>query len=429
MARKPTLLAVGDAPQFTTGFATVNRNVLKLFHEMGFDIHLMALNWDGHCPKHEDFPYRLYNPAPKPLTSTSGQAPDLYGHMFFPALLETINPDLVFILNDISSLAIRYRRAPALKRRKVISMAAFETEICPRWWFGGAQLADRMIVFSEWQKQVLLNNYVDLERIAVIPHGYEEQTYYPLWNTLEERANLRKGLGVPEETFLLFRCDRNEFRKQWPILFEAFGRFLAAYPDALAHVYAHTSFDDHFGWNLDDMLDVYARDYPEGRIILTEGYESPWGGTNLANMNLLYNVADAYITTTGGEAWGLTMHESQACGVPVIAPRNTACTEVVQSGWLINQTNRISVVQSIEYNPPTPGATAQMIADVYNMCQAEGRPAWWEARMKGLDWAAEMTWENVLRPLPDLVDGLMAEEKVIRVDEEDEGTTVRILHD
>lgn len=404
-AGKPILLAVADAPHFTTGFAQVSKNVLKVL-QPDWDIHLLAINWEGNCPDHEEYPYRYYNPCPKPMGADGG---DLMGYRLLPLLIKQLEPDLVLLINELSVLANRFKAVPHLETCRTLSFVSFESERFPRWYLYGAHQADKVVVFTNWAKRVLVEHETDPDKIVVIPHGHDPEKYHPLWNTLEERSALRAKIGMPDE-FIAFRCDRNEYRKQWPLNIEAFSQFLKITGARDARFYAHTSYDDFEGWGFEDMIDVWGRDLPEDAIIMTDGYNSAWFGTSQTNLNELYNMADLYFSTTGGEAWGLTLHESQAAGCPVLAPANTAIPEVVHGGWLVRETHRANLIRSIEYRPPDVEPTAKLLADIYEDCQND-RLGWWKAREKALKWAENMSWEKVLQPLPEVVDSLMQKKK------------------
>ena len=404
--KKPVLIACGDAPNMHTGFANVMRNVLDLFIDE-FDIHVLALNWDGNCPDHDRYPYRYWNPAPKPMAGEDGQI-DLWGHVLLPKMVKAIRPDLILFVNDLAGYSARWQRSPQFKNFPTIGFVAFESELFPRWWASGPMRADATVVFSDWGKRILCErNPVPPEKVHVIPHGYEPTRFHTTWKTLEERNALRAKIGMPEDAFIAFRCDRNEYRKQWPLSFQAFKQFLDISGAQDAYLYAHTSYDDYFGWNFEDMLDVYARDYPEGRIIMTSGYNTAWKATSQTNLNMLYNLADIYFSTTGGEAYGLPMHEAQAAGCPVLAPANTAVAEVVHGGWLIRGLHRINLIASIEYLPPNVDETAQWLNLIYQDVK-NGRTRWWEKRQKGIEWATQRTWSEVLKPLPALVEQVMS---------------------
>lgn len=408
----PKLLAIADSPAMTTGFGTVARNVLKVFHDMGYEIHLLARNWDGHCPDHDLFPYRFYTPTPRALGARLGYQPDLYGYAVAGQLLPIIQPDLVFILASISDVTGFYVQNPSLKSYKTMAFATFESEAFPRWWLGSASYLDQLVVFSEWQARTLRQHpVVEDDRLAVIPHGHEPAHIKPLWTTLDERDNLRRSVGLPPTECLFFRCDRNEFRKQHGVLLKAYNDFQIWHPGNNAHLYLHMSYDDVSGWDMDDAIDVWCRDVRNGDgIIVTKDYDNPWAGATRTDLNLLYNIADYYVSTTGGEAWGLCLHESQAAGIPVIAPDNSACTEVVNGGYLVENTFTVDNLNCVEYRPPTPEAFAESMSFAYEDAIGD-RVSWWEDRQAAMEWAEKMTWENVLRPLPNLIDQVMAREK------------------
>lgn len=415
MQSKPKLLAVADSPEMTTGFGTVARNVLKTFHDMGFEIHLVARNWNGHCPDHDVFPYKFYTPTPRQLGATLGRSPDIYGYEATGQLLSVIKPDLVFILASLPDLTAHYVQNPQLKTYRTLGFSTFESATMPRWWLGGLQFVDQVVVFSEWQKRVLLTHpaeVVDPERLAVIPHGHEDRHIKPLWNTLDERDKLRESVGMPPNDCLFFRCDRNDYRKQHPTLIKAYNKFVLDNPDNNASLYFHMSYDDHAGWDMDDALDAWGKDIRDGNgVLMTKDYDTPWQGSSRTNLNLLYNIADYYVSTTGGEAWGLCLHESQAAGVPVIGPANSACTEVIHGGYKVHQLTTVDGMNCIEYKPPAVDAFADTMSRAYKDIVNNNRTEWWKNREVGLKWAASMAWENVLRPLPNLIDKVMARPK------------------
>jgi glycosyltransferase involved in cell wall biosynthesis len=49
----------------------------------------------------------------------------------------------------------------------------------------------------------------------------------------------------------------------------------------------------------------------------------------------LYNAADVYVTTTGGEGFGLTLAESMACETPVVSTAWAAEVEVIGPGGVL----------------------------------------------------------------------------------------------
>jgi glycosyltransferase involved in cell wall biosynthesis len=58
-------------------------------------------------------------------------------------------------------------------------------------------------------------------------------------------------------------------------------------------------------------------------------------GLPVEGLNALYNAGDVYMSTSGGEGFGLTLAESLAAGVPVVATGWAAEVEVVGDGGIL----------------------------------------------------------------------------------------------
>lgn len=60
-------------------------------------------------------------------------------------------------------------------------------------------------------------------------------------------------------------------------------------------------------------------------------------------MMYYYRGTDVYIHTSVTEAFGLTVAEAMACGIPVIAYRRSAVPEVVgDAGYLVNNVEELA---------------------------------------------------------------------------------------
>jgi glycosyltransferase involved in cell wall biosynthesis len=120
-------------------------------------------------------------------------------------------------------------------------------------------------------------------------------------------------------------------RKNYDALLRAFAGIAQADPDV--DLVLHCEPLDPEGGDLNQEIIRL----PEGirdRITFTNMHDT-FKGLPEPELCALYNAADLYMSTTGGEGFGLTLAESLACGVPVVATGWAAEVEVIGPGGVL----------------------------------------------------------------------------------------------
>jgi glycosyltransferase involved in cell wall biosynthesis len=164
--------------------------------------------------------------------------------------------------------------------------------------------------------KLALGDKVKDKVIEYVPHGLNEDIFYPLDKNDENLKKLRNNVyGKDEVDFTLFFNSRNIRRKQIPDTLVAFKLFLDKLPKEKAdkcRFILHTEAVSDHGTDL-----VAVRNYLFGRdsknIIFSTSKISP------QELNLIYNLADAQILLTSNEGWGLSLTEALLTGTPIIA--------------------------------------------------------------------------------------------------------------
>jgi glycosyltransferase involved in cell wall biosynthesis len=110
---------------------------------------------------------------------------------------------------------------------------------------------------------------------------------------------------------------------------EAFRRFHAKHPDSVWAL--HTL--PKGGLDLERMRDRLGL---TKAIRFSDQYLIMAGLLSQEDLAGWYNGLDVYLGTSMGEGFGIPHAEAQACGVPVIATRGSAMTEVCAKGWLVD---------------------------------------------------------------------------------------------
>jgi len=168
--------------------------------------------------------------------------------------------------------------------------------------------------------RVVLGNKAKDKTIKYVPHGINENQFFPITSDQPEFLALqdfKKGLyGNKEFDFSLLYNARNIRRKSVPDLMLAWKIFIdeLSIEDAeKCALVMHTQPVDENGTDLyavKDMMFGYNKQY---NVIFDQNrYSTP-------AMNLLYNATDATALISSNEGWGLSLTEAMMCGKPIIA--------------------------------------------------------------------------------------------------------------
>lgn len=191
-----------------------------------------------------------------------------------------------------------------------------------------------------------------MSHVDSIYGAMDTQAFSPI--TPAEKATLRRQFGIPDDTVVFLFVGRNQLRKSYPRVLEAYARFRAEHPNVRAALHFHTSFSEQAqGWNLAKR----AADYGVRReellctyVCKTCGswFVAPYGGEDLDcpacggkktvitasivngvpadQMKLLYGLSDACLSafTSGGQEYHNV--QSLLCG-KTLACTNYSCGE------------------------------------------------------------------------------------------------------
>lgn len=150
-----------------------------------------------------------------------------------------------------------------------------------------------------------------------VPHGLNEDLYFPIDKTDKEFQSFRKNILKDKDSkFTVFFNSRNIRRKQIPDAMLAFRTFLDSLPKKEAlqcRMILHTELVTDHGTDLEAVREYFfEEEYPEAVIFSTNKLPQQ-------HLNYLYNIADVQILLTSNEGWGLTITEAILSGTPIIA--------------------------------------------------------------------------------------------------------------
>lgn len=400
MGDKKRVLVIGDAayPLSTTGFGVVMGMVVQKFREAQWDVVHFARGLTRE--PQADTGFRVYLPS----------AMDPNGYTYVDQICEWEQPDLIFICADPGSIG-EFRRNVQVRRVKNLVYSPVEgAPLLPPWSDMLREIVlsgGRVTTYTEFGRQTIEAGFAKDDpphTIEVLPHGVDHAPFERYEGQML-RKKIREFLGW-QDKFVVINVARNAGRKNLPKWMEAVKIASGLIPNLTA--YLHTvPFENYFlgGHNLlelrkyyglDDNTLSFHRELKEG----THGipYEGVGQGRQELGMIDLYNAADLFLSTSGGEGWNLPLSEAAACGVPCVTP-------MYAGGWEASRSFAYGLhVENFETHPTGlrfASLHAEDVANVMSMlyANAELREKMGEA---GIAATRNMKWEPTVSRLVSL---------------------------
>jgi len=406
MDQKLKVLAWSDCVFAPTGFGTVSRHVLAALHATGkYQIDQLAINYHGDFFDTAQYPYQI---SPAKLLDRS----DPFGKVQLIRSLQRGDYDLVWILNDphIVSPVVpdleKLKKEKAARRTtvfKVIYYYPVDCTITPQ----ASQMiafADAAVTYTRWAKEQTLKRMPELSRPPkVIYHGTDPQNFFPLDAATRSSVRTKYFRLSDPDTFLMINVNRNMARKDIPRTLLAYAEFRKRVPNSM--LYLHTAVRD------DDIDLLQCCRWLALRVpgeVLFPIASTLSAGIPIQELNKLYNAADAFLTTTLGEGWGLTITEAMATGIPVIAPDNSSIPEILGSDHdrgYVYPCKELTWVDNAGYRPV---GSLQNILDKITECYMQRNTSQQRGiTSRAMQFVNHHSWDKIRTQWVDLVDQVL----------------------
>lgn len=313
-------LWVGDAVM-ETGFARCTHRVCDVLSSRGHEISILGLNYMGDPHPH---PYDIY-PCFNPLQGGK----DGFGIGRLPKLIESLNPDVVVILNDpwnIPAYMKEVRRyfdipddQPIVNQKPLppfVGWLAVDGKNQK-----GKQIEDLTLAIPWTQfgaDELKKGGYTG--PLEIIPLGVDLNIYQPR----DKQSSRAKWCPseLPPDAFIVGYVGRNQERKRLDLLIDYFTSWISQYNVDNAYLYISAGPSGDGAIDIKSLANYYGS---RKRII----YLEPPIGTGISEIEMseLYSCFDTFMTCTQGEGWGLPIMEAMACQVPPIVPEWSALGE------------------------------------------------------------------------------------------------------
>jgi D-inositol-3-phosphate glycosyltransferase len=371
-----------------TGFGRVAQYLIPALARE-HEVHALAVNHHGDPSEMQEH-CRMY-----PATAYGS---DPFGGHRIAELVQTIRPDLIYVVNDIW-VAINLSNAVQELKEKLGFKFVVYTPIDSYGLF-----RELLEPIEQWDKLITYTNFgkEEIEKIgydrpiSVIGHGTDFSKFFPM-----DKQACRKELGVPEDVFVVFNGNRNQPRKRIDLTIKGFVKFAKNKPDA--RLWLNMGKKD-MGWDLVPLMKRVARDEgydPTGKLILSSPHFSTHNCLPVEQLNKVYNAVDIGVNTCLGEGWGLVNTEHAATGVAQVVPDHTSLSEIFDG------VRRISIESwetdrnyGLERGQPSPDDFADIL-DYYYCNRAELQLAgeWCHQRIH----ETPFTWPYVQKQMLDCI--------------------------
>ena len=165
-------------------------------------------------------------------------------------------------------------------------------------------------------KNVLRDHPKEDWAIKYVPHGIDENKFFPVENDFEFLTFKEELLGEEELDFVVLWNSRNIRRKNPSDIILAWRLFLDQLPEEKAKkctLIMHTDKVDDNGTDLPRVVENFCNPKKHKVIFTNKKYDDK-------RLNYLYNCSDAHMFMTDNEGWGLGLTESLTAGRMIIAP-------------------------------------------------------------------------------------------------------------
>jgi len=292
----------------------------------GHDVTLFTCLPENSTVKQPSVPYTIIN---------FGRKLQLFGNtfclnMFWKLFRDRYHYDVIdahshlFISTNLAAVVRRLGSSPL-----VITNHGLRSQAVPAW-FQEIYLktigrftfnsADRIITFTEWEKEELIAVGVKPEKIVIIPNGVDTEKFHPI-------------VSPEPHPFTIIWVGRLAAGKGLKYAILGFEKFLESVPSALMYVIGDGPY-----------LDA-AREYVEGKklnesIIFTGRIEND-------EMISYYSRSSIYLMTSMSEGMPRTLLEAMACGLPVVCTDIPQLVPIIEAGGVVIQKKYVAGVAEI----------------------------------------------------------------------------------
>jgi glycosyltransferase involved in cell wall biosynthesis len=358
---KRRILFCSEFSALSTGYGRLYKEIISRVHQTGrFEVFEQASYCSPVDPRIGEVAWPIFPVMPAPGDTRGEQEYNSnplnqFGHHKFEHSALACRPHIVCDMRDFWYFA-NLNTSPFRQLYKLALMPTIDAEPLREEWVADAINADAVFTYTDWAGELLEKqgggkaNYLG----TTIPGANPEQFFI-----IPNKAQLKASLGIDPESIVIGIVARNQKRKLYPALFEAFEQFLQTQDEFTREktlLYVHSTYPD-IGWNFAELLKEYGLG---NKVIFTytcrnpgcnnifpsffkdargtcpkcgqysAGFPTSNQGISNKDLNYIYNLFDVYVQYSACEGVGMPACEAGCAGVPIVVVQYSGMMDYIK---------------------------------------------------------------------------------------------------
>ncbi len=365
---KLKILWVSESSVLGTGFSNYTNEILRRLHETDeYEIAEMGSYVSAQDPRLESIPWKHFAVLPDVVNGKPDPQQDQiyrtkntnqFGEWKFDSVIAEFKPDIV--VDNRDWWMAEFEERSKFKDNFVWILLVPVDGHPQKWeWIASYERAHKVLTYSKYGKKVLEQQSGGKIKVWGVPSpGADLDVFKPM-----DKEKIRDKYCIKPELKIIGTVMRNQARKQYPSLIQAFRYYHDHYPKDFKNtvLHIHTSIPD-VGWDIEESL---IRTGMLRHVIFTYKCDAcdhvfvSWFMSKKENKFMgrcekcgemkahtpntqsfldrkqlaeIYNLFDVYVQFSISEGFGMPIVEAKACGVPIMCTDNTAMSEQARNG-------------------------------------------------------------------------------------------------
>lgn len=350
------ILFFASYPNLTIGYSRIANIITNYLAEQGHEVHYFGIsNFGIENIKRFIHPKIILIDGleeEKKMNTT-----ELYGVNAICEQIKIINPDILFLYNDlivINRIFNNFINKKININFKIITYLDLVYEYEKINLIKNINIFSNLIfVFEEYWKENLLKIGINPNKIEVLPHGIDNKIFFKI-----DKYDAKKYFNFDLEDFIILNSNRNNYRKAIDITIDAFIKFLKKKnKNKNIKLFLNMDIDEKnesFGYDIKNQIEINCLKHDLDYDYICNNHIFIKGKNKFSDeeLNILYNCCDIGINTCVGEGFGLCNLEHGSLGNPQIISNIGGLTNIFSNEYSIKiePVGELYVSNSIDFH-------------------------------------------------------------------------------